>query len=563
MQPMLRRATIARIAVALVVIAAAALGLREVVNSSTYQLFGDYVARVDTPEKVVALTFDDGPSPHYTPMVLDVLDRYHVKGTFFMMGRNVERFPQVAREVLNRGHEVGNHSYSHPKLIWMSPRRVREEIERTDALLRGIGVSGDIHFRPPHASKFIVLPYVLTRMHKLSVLGDVDPEEWKRRPAAVMTASILRQVRPGSIIGLHDPGGMETVRTLEDVLAALVRQGYRFETVSQLIRRRRTAARSATLVERARVSMGSELRLTAWTDDEPLASAAFDAVFAEFDRLESLMSPWREGSDVKRLNDAAGDHRVSVSPEVREVIQAARQISEWTGGKFDITIGALSDLWRFDHDQDNRIPDREQVRRRLPLIDYRALEVNDEDGSAYLPRRGMRVTLGGIGKGYAIDRAISIVRGRGLRDFMIQAGGVLYVAGTKAGRPWRLGIQDPRAQLERDVFATVDLSDSTFSTSGDYERSFVRGGRRYHHIIDPSTGEPSQGCRSVTIATTSAALADGLSTGVFLLGPADGLALVRRIPNVEAVIVTSKNEVLVTPRLKERLTLVRAPTDAP
>jgi peptidoglycan/xylan/chitin deacetylase (PgdA/CDA1 family) len=187
---------------------------------------------------VVALTFDDGPDPVHTPKVLAVLDQHHVKATFFMMGRQVERYPKVAREVLRRGHEIGNHSYSHPKLILMSPRRVRDEIERTDKLLRDIGVSGAIHFRPPHASKFIVLPYVLVQMGRLSVLGDVDPEEWKERPAAVMTDSILRAVRPGSIIGLHDPAGAESLRTLENILPALIAQGYRFETVSELVRRR-------------------------------------------------------------------------------------------------------------------------------------------------------------------------------------------------------------------------------------------------------------------------------------------------------------------------------------
>ncbi len=210
---------------ALALVAITAVGLREIVNSSTFQLFGDYVARVDTDERVVALTFDDGPDPMHTPKVLSVLEQHQVKATFFMMGRNVERYPAVARDVLRRGHEIGNHSYSHPKLVFMSPRRVRDEIERTDALLRGIGVSGQIHFRPPHASKFVVLPYVLVQMKKLSVLGDVDPEEWKRPPAAVMTAAILGQVRPGSIIGLHDPLGAETLRTLENILPALTARG--------------------------------------------------------------------------------------------------------------------------------------------------------------------------------------------------------------------------------------------------------------------------------------------------------------------------------------------------
>ena len=220
-----------------------ALGLREMVNSSTFQLFGDYVARVETQDRVVALTFDDGPDPWHTPRVLAVLDEHRVKATFFLMGRNIERFPDVAREVVRRGHEIGNHSYSHPRLVWMSPQRVRDEIERTDRLLREIGVSGEINFRPPHAAKFIVLPCVLVQMKKLSVLGDVDPEEWKQRPASVMTESILRQVRPGSIIGLHDPMGAETLRTLRNILPALAAQGYRFETVSALVRRRAPARR--------------------------------------------------------------------------------------------------------------------------------------------------------------------------------------------------------------------------------------------------------------------------------------------------------------------------------
>lgn len=220
-------------------VAVAGLGLREVVNSSSFQLFGDYVVRVDTDEKVVALTFDDGPSPWHTPRVLDVLDRHGVKATFFMMGRNVERFPAVAREVIARGHEVGNHSYSHPKLVFMWPQSVRDEIERTDRLLRGVGAVGEIHFRAPHASKLIVLPYVLVRMKKLNVMGDVSADEWRQRPPEVMTRAILQQTRPGSIIGMHDPNGAPTLRTLEDTLTALQHQGYSFEKVSDFLRRRK------------------------------------------------------------------------------------------------------------------------------------------------------------------------------------------------------------------------------------------------------------------------------------------------------------------------------------
>jgi thiamine biosynthesis lipoprotein len=308
--------------------------------------------------------------------------------------------------------------------------------------------------------------------------------------------------------------------------------------------------------------MGSTLQLTAWTPDDATARAAFEAVFAEFDRLEALMSVWRDGSDVLRINAAAGERPVAVDRDVREVLRAARQISEWTTGKFDVTFGALADVWKFDQDQDNAVPDADAIRRRLALIDYRAIAVDDQAGTVFLTRKGMRVNLGGIGKGYAIGHGADILRRRGLNDFMIQSGGDLYVAGRAGGEPWRLGIADPRAS-DRHSFATVDLSDSTFSTSGDYERFFMKDGVRYHHLIDPAGGQPARACRSVTIVSDSPVLADGLSTGVFIMGPTAGMALIERLPGVSGVIVTAKNEVLVSRGLKDRFVLLAPPTDGP
>jgi len=315
-------------------------------------------------------------------------------------------------------------------------------------------------------------------------------------------------------------------------------------------------------VERAGVAMGSELRLTASTTDEAAARAAFDAVFAEFERLEALMSTWRPGSDVLRINAAAGVQPVPVAADVRDVLRQARQISEWTGGTFDVTFGALSDVWKFDHDQDNAVPPEELIRARLPLIDYRQIEIDDRAGTVFLAGKGMRIHLGGIGKGYAVDHARRILRAAGLRDFMIQAGGDLYVGGHKDGRPWRLGINDPRGP-EGKSFATIDLTDSTFSTSGDYARFFMKDGIRYHHILDPATGQPARLCRSVTIASDSPVLADAVAKGVFILGPEKGMALVEKLPNLEAVIVTAKNEVLVSTGLRDRFVLLTKPTDAP
>ncbi len=319
----------------------------------------------------------------------------------------------------------------------------------------------------------------------------------------------------------------------------------------------------AHLFQRTYASMGTELQLTAWTADETAAEAAFGEVSQEMERLEGLLSNWRDDSEIQQLNAAAGKHPVRIGSDLRDVLKTARQVSEWTGGKFDVTWGALSGLWKFDYqNQDGSIPEHSEIVRRRSLIDYQQLILDEHDGTAFLKQEGMVANLGGIGKGYAVDRARDILRRRGFRDFMIQFGGDMYVAGLNGNHPWRLGIQDPRGPANR-IFAQVDLSESTFSTSGDYARSFVKNGRRYHHIIDPQTGEPAQGCRSVTIMTSSAIIADGLSTGVFVLGPEAGMALIKQLPGVEAVIVSAKNEVLVSPELKGRLTLLSTPTDLP
>src|SRR5437016_2760995 len=209
----------------------------------------------------------------------------------------------------------------------------------------------------------------------------------------------------------------------------------------------------AQFIERTRAAMGTELRLAAWTADEPGTVAAFEAVFQEVDRLEGLLSNWRERSDVERLNAAAGKYPVRVGTELRDVLQTARQVSEWTGGKFDVTFGVMSGLWKFDYqNQDGTIPDHNEVARRRKLINYRDLEVDERNGTAFLRREGMVVNLGGIGKGYAVDRAVTVLRNRGFRDFLIQFGGDMYAAGREGDRPWRLGIQEPRGPASR-IFA--------------------------------------------------------------------------------------------------------------
>ena len=218
-----------------------------------------------------------------------------------------------------------------------------------------------------------------------------------------------------------------------------------------------------------------------------------------------------------------------VAADVRDVLRQARQISEWTGGTFDVTFGALTDVWKFDHDQDNSVPTADAIHARLPLIDYRQIEIDDRAGTVFLKRKGMKIHLGGIGKGYAVDRALAILRSAGLRDFMIQAGGDLYVGGHKDGRPWRLGINDPRGP-EGQSFATIDLTDSTLQHLRRL-RALLHEGRR---ALPPHPRSVHRPAGAAVPQRDDRRRQPGarrrVAKGVFILGPEKGMALVERTP---------------------------------
>jgi thiamine biosynthesis lipoprotein len=311
-------------------------------------------------------------------------------------------------------------------------------------------------------------------------------------------------------------------------------------------------------------AMGTRLTFIALTSeraDETKVRAAIDRAIAEIRRLEALMTTWRDDSEVSRINRSAGRAPVRVGPETLGVIQKSLWIGDKSGGVFDITFEVMHGLWRFDEDSEERLPDAKAVAERKKLIDYRHVHVDEAKSTVWLDRPETRISLGGIAKGYAIDAAAAVLREAGIGDFLAQAGGDLYVHGRRAdGSPWIAGVRDPRGP-DGAHFATMPVTDHAFSTAGDYERSFVTGGRRYHHIIDPRTGYPATASRSVTIWARDALTADALDDAVFILGPEKGLELVESIDDAGAIVVDKDNRVFVSKRLEGKVKIEHPPTD--
>jgi thiamine biosynthesis lipoprotein len=311
-------------------------------------------------------------------------------------------------------------------------------------------------------------------------------------------------------------------------------------------------------------AMGTHLAFTAFTTprlDARATREAFDAAIAEIRRLEALMTTWREDSDVSKVNAAAGKAPVVVSPETVEVIKEALHAGEISEGTFDITFETLHGLWKFDEDLDPHPPADADIKARLSLVGYKHVQLDEAKRTVFIDRVGTRIGLGGIAKGYAVDRASSVLVAKGLSSFYVQAGGDLYARGTKPdGSPWVAGIRDPRGATDK-YFALMPLVDHAFSTAGDYERGYIVGGKRYHHIIDPRTGWPASASRSVTVWAPTAFLADAIDDAIFILGPEKGMKLVESIDGCGAVVVDAKNNLWVSKRLEGKLKVTAVPTD--
>lgn len=278
--------------------------------------------------------------------------------------------------------------------------------------------------------------------------------------------------------------------------------------------------------------MGTLIRVEAWQEDEEKGQAAVQAVLNEMHRINALMSTYKDDSEISQINTKAATKPVQIGDELFGLIQRSLRLSEQTQGAFDITYASAGNL--YDYREEVR-PSQTELANVVPKIDYQYVKIDPQANTVSFDVEGVRIDLGGIAKGYAVERGVQILREHGIESGIVTAGGDSRILGQRRGRPWNVGIRDPRNRQE--VVAMLPLADEAISTSGDYERFFDEDGVRYHHILNPSTGESASEVRSVTIVGPDAVMTDGLSTSVFVMGVTKGIDYINALADYEVVIV--------------------------
>jgi FAD:protein FMN transferase len=285
--------------------------------------------------------------------------------------------------------------------------------------------------------------------------------------------------------------------------------------------------------------MGTRIYVELWTDDAAKGDSAIEAVMAEMRRIDDLMSHYKPESQLSQINAHAAQGPVQVDPELFDLIKLSTHFSEITEGAFDITYASVGHLYDYPH---HVKPTEAQIKAALPAVNWRNMKFDAEHHTVLFEHQGMRIDLGGIGKGYAVDRGIAILQARGIQHALVTAGGDSRIIGDRLGRPWVIGIRNP--DDKQKVVTRIPLTDAAMSTSGDYERFFDEGGVRYHHIIDPRTGHSASKVRSATIIGPTATETDGMSKTAFVLGPEKALEIINRMPQYDAVFVTPEGKIL-------------------
>jgi thiamine biosynthesis lipoprotein len=283
--------------------------------------------------------------------------------------------------------------------------------------------------------------------------------------------------------------------------------------------------------------MGTQAKVELWEPDEQRANKLIQSVVDEMNRIDQLMSPYIESSQLSQLNKLAGEQAVKVSHELFDVIKQSVYFSTLSDGAFDITFASVG--FYYDY-RDNKFPSDTVIENTKPLINYRSLVLDDTHNTIAFKKPGVKVDLGGIAKGYAVDKCIELLKKADVSHAFVQAGGDSRLLGDKRGRLWSIGIQHPRQ--ENKVLTQLPAENVAISTSGDYERFFIHNDERIHHIIDPSTGRSSKQSISVTVIANDSITADALSTSVFVLGAEKGLALINSLDDVSAIIINNNGK---------------------
>ena len=294
----------------------------------------------------------------------------------------------------------------------------------------------------------------------------------------------------------------------------------------------------AEWISRHEAIMGTSCSVELWSEDRARGEAAIKSVFDDMKRIDRLMSTWKEDTEVSMVNREAARHPVKISRELFLLLQESAKYSELTHGAFDITYASVGYLYDF---KKGVHPDQKAIREALPGINWRHMILDEKKTTVFFQRPGMRIDLGGIAKGHSVDRGIEILRSQGITRAMVNAGGDTRIIGDRFGRPWVVGVRDP--DHEGKTFLKLPLTDTAFSTSGDYERYFDEDGKRYHHILDPKTGDSARKCRSVTVIAANATRTDALTKSVFIMGPEAGIDFINTLPDVDAVAVAPDGKV--------------------
>ena len=307
---------------------------------------------------------------------------------------------------------------------------------------------------------------------------------------------------------------------------------------------------SQILSNRVLKLMGNRFEFTVIAENKEIGNQAIEQAITEVKRIEELLSTFKTSSQANEINDQAGIKPVKVDREVLQLISRANKISAITDGAFDITYGSIDkSLWNFDLKMTN-LPDQETALKTVDLINYHHVLINDEECTVMLKNKGMRIGFGGIGKGYAADKAKQILQNLGIKSGIVNAAGDLITWGEQLnGSAWTIGIADP--EQSNRPFSSLNISNMAIATSGNYEKFVIIDGKRYSHTIDPKTGLPVSGIKSVSIICPSAELADALATPVVVMGVKVGLNLINQLKHVECVIIddhdklyTSKNIII-------------------